>query len=242
MFNDQNNSSQGGAKEIDDIFSDVDSAPVTPPAPVPTTQNPVSPQALSGTSREAYLNVEDNMPAASERSTKALKIFLILLIVAAIISFAGYFVYAQFIKPKAEVVSNINSNPIPVVNENDQAALEAKISEQENNNIAATTTEPATASSTETSSSTVNIPAVVTADSVDTDSDGLNDQEEMLAGTDINKVDTDNDGLTDYEEVKTYLTNPLVVDTDGDTYSDGSEVKKGYNPNGAGKLPATAVK
>lgn len=48
-------------------------------------------------------------------------------------------------------------------------------------------------------------------------------------------VDTDKDGLTDAEEAR-YKTDPLVSDTDGDGYSDGAEVKGGYNPSGAGKL------
>ena len=42
--------------------------------------------------------------------------------------------------------------------------------------------------------------------------------------------------MFDGEEVNTYHTDPLRADTDGDTYSDGDEVKNGYNPNGPGKL------
>lgn len=79
-----------------------------------------------------------------------------------------------------------------------------------------------------------NEPAVV--QPVDTDQDGLTDDEEKQLGTDPNKVDTDNDGLFDREEVKVYKTDPLNPDTDGDKFSDGDEVKNGYNPKGAGKL------
>ncbi len=47
--------------------------------------------------------------------------------------------------------------------------------------------------------------------------------------------DRDNDGLLDmYEAV--YNTDLEKEDTDGDTYSDGEEVIRGYNPNGSGKL------
>ncbi|MFA6525351.1 MAG: hypothetical protein WCT33_03745 [Patescibacteria group bacterium] len=48
--------------------------------------------------------------------------------------------------------------------------------------------------------------------------------------------DTDQDGLFDADEADygTDINNP---DSDGDSYSDGSEVENGYNPNGAGKLP-----
>ncbi len=48
--------------------------------------------------------------------------------------------------------------------------------------------------------------------------------------TDNNIVlDSDQDGLTNVEE-KLYGTNPYNADTDGDGYSDGTEIKSGYNP------------
>ncbi|MEI6597045.1 MAG: hypothetical protein WCL13_02425, partial [bacterium] len=49
------------------------------------------------------------------------------------------------------------------------------------------------------------------------------------------KMDTDQDGLDDQTEViyGTDLDNP---DTDGDGFKDGEEVTNGYNPNGPGKL------
>jgi LPXTG-site transpeptidase (sortase) family protein len=48
-------------------------------------------------------------------------------------------------------------------------------------------------------------------------------------------ADADRDGLTLREEYR-YLTDPTDADTDDDTYLDGSEVKKGYSPLGAGRL------
>jgi hypothetical protein len=71
---------------------------------------------------------------------------------------------------------------------------------------------------------------------VDSDSDGLTDAEEIMAGTNPMEVDTDKDGLFDYDEIKVYLTNPLLADTDGDGYLDGDEVKSGFDPKGPGKL------
>lgn len=65
--------------------------------------------------------------------------------------------------------------------------------------------------------------------------------------TEINKIakqiiytfkfltDTDSDGLYDDEEEK-YGTDINNSDSDGDGYLDGSEVKNGFNPMGAGKL------
>ena len=71
---------------------------------------------------------------------------------------------------------------------------------------------------------------------VDTDSDGLFDDEEEKLGTDKNLADTDGDGLSDFDEAKTWKTDPLVKDTDGDGYEDGVEVSAGYDPKGPGQL------
>lgn len=71
---------------------------------------------------------------------------------------------------------------------------------------------------------------------LDTDGDGLSDQEEILLATDLNKLDTDNDGLNDREEAKVYKTDPHNPDSDGDGYKDGEEVRANYNPLGPGRL------
>ncbi len=71
---------------------------------------------------------------------------------------------------------------------------------------------------------------------MDTDGDGLTDEEEAKLGTSPDNVDTDGDGLSDREEINVYKTDPLNPDTDNDGYSDGVEVKGGYNPKGEGKL------
>jgi hypothetical protein len=86
------------------------------------------------------------------------------------------------------------------------------------------------------STSTTPQPIINKQEVLDTDRDGLSDEEEKLLGTNINEPDTDGDGLYDREEVKVYKTNPLNPDTDGDGFVDGQEVNSGYNPNGPGKL------
>lgn len=43
-------------------------------------------------------------------------------------------------------------------------------------------------------------------------------------------LDSDKDGLSDYSEKVKYGTNPLNRDTDGDGFSDGTEVKSGHDP------------
>jgi len=58
--------------------------------------------------------------------------------------------------------------------------------------------------------------------SVDTDGDGLTNQEEAdVYGTDPLSPDTDGDGLTDYEEINEIGTDPLNPDTDFDGWYDG---------------------
>lgn len=48
-------------------------------------------------------------------------------------------------------------------------------------------------------------------------------------------VDSDSDGLTDEEETQIYHTNPNDPDNDADGFEDGLEVKNGYSPLVVGK-------
>jgi cysteine-rich repeat protein len=73
--------------------------------------------------------------------------------------------------------------------------------------------------------------------SPDRDQDGLRDIDEVRIGTDPLLVDTDGDGLTDGSEVgpdRVYVpgedTNPLSADTDGDGLNDALEIQIGTNP------------
>ncbi len=69
---------------------------------------------------------------------------------------------------------------------------------------------------------------------LDTDDDGLFDQEELdVFNTNPILPDTDGDGLSDAEEVNAYGTDPVSPDTDGDGFSDGEEVSGGTDPNDA---------
>lgn len=61
---------------------------------------------------------------------------------------------------------------------------------------------------------------------VDSDDDGLTNQQEVEIGTAPLVLDTDGDGLSDGDEVNAYKTDPLAVDTDSDGVSDGDEINK----------------
>lgn len=66
---------------------------------------------------------------------------------------------------------------------------------------------------------------------LDTDDDGLSDDDELnIYNTLPDDPDTDDDGLLDGDEVNTYHTQPLNPDTDGDGVSDGVEVQLGTDP------------
>ncbi|MFV2005263.1 MAG: hypothetical protein ACC650_08640, partial [Gammaproteobacteria bacterium] len=67
-------------------------------------------------------------------------------------------------------------------------------------------------------------PLLIGEELLDGDNDGLTNLAEQAAGTDPLLADTDSDGLNDGDEVNTYLTNPLSNDTDGDGLTDGDEV------------------
>jgi hypothetical protein len=131
---------------------------------------------------------------------KKLPFFLILVIAIFLIA-GGWAVYSFVLSPQ-----NISENNqlTPLVNNNNN----------NNNN-----TYPK-----------ANYPIGGVAQNIDTDGDGLTDQEESQLGTNSKSTDSDQDGLFDYEEVKLYQTDPLNPDTDGDGFSDGTEVTAGYNP------------
>ncbi|MEC7988185.1 MAG: hypothetical protein VX278_23665 [Myxococcota bacterium] len=67
---------------------------------------------------------------------------------------------------------------------------------------------------------------------VDSDSDGLSDEEEAELGTDPNDADTDDDGLSDGEEAEGE-SDPLQADADDDGLNDSEEAAANTDPNNA---------
>lgn len=77
--------------------------------------------------------------------------------------------------------------------------------------------------------------ATTTNETVSTSTDLLPEEKSTsLISTIVSTIDSDSDGLTDDEE-KLIGTNPALADTDGDGYLDISELKSGYDPLVAGK-------
>lgn len=63
----------------------------------------------------------------------------------------------------------------------------------------------------------------------DKDSDGLTNLEEYLLGTSILHADTDGDTISDFDELQ-FGTDPSLPDTDGDGLIDGEEIIRGTDP------------
>lgn len=231
MFNEINNQ-PGANKAVDDIFAE--------------TENNAAPSAPGSANIEAQpaglsaQSFDDN--GTGEKHQSKIKFILILILSALILGAAGYLVYSKFMRPTEEVAS-INDNnyqepEAPVVSSEEPAATDSGVvvPVSETDESAATTTEANTATETPLASSTTTVETPVATAPVDSDGDSLTDIEEQALGTSANLIDTDFDGLSDYEEVQVYSTNPLNPDSDGDTFTDGDEIKNGYNPKGDGKL------
>lgn len=149
------------------------------------------------------------------------KMFLIVaaVVLILILGGGGYLAWQQFTAAPVSPISEFSNTNLPAVN------VPAEIAPIVNE--APVEVPPAVLETA---------PIVPAPESVDTDSDGLTNAEEVTLGTDPTKADTDEDVLTDSEEVKIYFTEPLNPDTDGDGYLDGAEVAAGYNPKGQGRL------
>lgn len=72
----------------------------------------------------------------------------------------------------------------------------------------------------------------------DSDTDRLSDGFEVLEfGTDPLRADSDEDGLGDGDELEVYKTDPLTADSDGDGVDDATELDAGTDPRDASSFP-----
>ena len=203
----------GGA--IQDIFSETEE---------PDRDGlPKKPEAFQA---KVNKEVKDQKPAIETEKhadRKKMLVLFFLLFGLIILGAGGFFAYRNFagdffsdFLKKAEIEENITEEPL--ASENNEPQPEQK------------------ESGSKTDNKKPDDKIIAPNPSMDSDQDGLSDEEERVLGTDINNLDSDSDGLFDREEVKVYKTDPLNADTDGDSYLDGMEVKAGYNPRGTGKL------
>lgn len=224
-----------GAKGVEDIFSQMDGG-----------GKPPRPAVLEP--RAAGAGAPENELAGHAEIKKSMDTKRLLLaglgLGGLILIFIGvWYSYNIFLPKREEAKEDINSGEIiPAVDQTqaqtaettgDDTAAETEATEDEDLLGTDILLDQSLIGGEETGSET----KPPTADSsLDSDNDGITDQEETSLGTDPKKMDSDDDGLFDKEEVNIYKTDPINADTDGDTFSDGSEVKNGYNPKGSGKL------
>lgn len=225
-------------------------ASLPPNQPVSTFNSAAQPPAANrrtGANLPPIASPLADLPNSSTSgSGKIIMIVVIILVVIGAMAVGGWFVYAKLIAGKVTGVNlnaatmntnwgdeweNINTAPA-IINENLNNNLNSTMNFNENINENLNSN-----FNNNINSEAININA---APAIDSDHDGLTDEEEAKLGTDPNKKDTDGDGLYDRTEVMIYCTDPLKTDTDGDSYLDGEEVKNHYNPNGPGKIDVNA--
>jgi len=74
---------------------------------------------------------------------------------------------------------------------------------------------------------------------LDSDGDGVADEDEIALLMNPHNPDTDGDGLNDGDEISFFNTNPTAHDTDGDGYDDDEELDAGTDPNDPAHNPAS---
>jgi hypothetical protein len=228
MFNNVSNHGNQATAPVDDIFTETDRAPAAPIT---------SPVAKIETGRAGLSAIESSIGSGAANSGQNGKLFKVVLtiLIIAILGLGGYVVYNKFFKDGAINLTGDQTEPTTSTPPN-SAYVPGTILATITPTVPAVITTTSSGDTAGSIGSSTNNGSVNTLP-VDTDNDGLTDDEENLAGTDSSLVDTDGDGLSDYEEVRIYFTNPLNPDSDGDGYLDGAEINNGYNPNGSGKLP-----
>ncbi len=229
MFNDLSQQNPSQHSSVDDIFAETDKTTETNFAN--QSSGPIETQRVGLTAEQT------NLEQSEHKNNNWFK-FAIIGIIGVIFILAAYLVYSKFIK------APVAKTPSPQTNT--QETVKTPIEGDVNSGLLAPVVNNELTPSSElapiaASTSTEELEPAVSPVPVDSDGDGLTDDEENIAGTNINVIDTDNDGLSDYEEIVIYKTNPLNADTDNDTYKDGQEVLGGYNPNGTGKLPGNVA-
>lgn len=206
-------------QEPKDMFADVPDAGAVPK---PASAAPVTP-LVSQPSAQVISPAQAMQYDAPKSGGSGFRLVAVVILSLVCVGGAGYGAYRFMVRDAvsqrvSDVIDGTSSTTTPESNTSTNGSS--------TQNTSPTTNTSASGNETDTGPTAV----------VDSDGDGLSNDEERIAGTSVAKPDTDGDGLGDREEVKVYGTDPKKVDTDGDGYNDGDEVKNGYNPNGEGRL------
>lgn len=187
----------------------VPSAPASPSRPPVDNFSGLPPEFENQTAPEAAHG------GGNRGALTAIIIFVVLLIVGG----GGLWIYLSFVR-------NSDAQPAPVVTPAQPTPAPAP--------APAPTPTPAPEAAPVATTSLEN--QILDGRPLDTDNDGIPDEEEKRSATDSLNWDTDGDGLSDGDEIYTWKTDALKADTDADGYKDGEEIRNGYNPRGPGKL------
>ena len=239
---------------IQDIFADSETPAPTSSAPVTSAATPAAP--VIATPPSALPTVTSSLTGGTGPSRTRL-IAIVSAMVVLVLIVAGATVAWILSKSKsstATVANTVSTTPssttTTTTTTNQPVTPSNPVTQPVTPSTTSTTTTTTTAVEVPAPTVSFNPPAGYPADpknltpdqtsklkSMDSDGDGLLDYDEIYVyHTNPLDPDTDHDGLSDRAEVMVYHTNPRDADTDKDGYLDGDEVKKGYNPNGPGRL------
>ena len=151
------------------------------------------------------------------------------LLVFAVLAMAGAYAATRVASSR----QNLNAAPSAAYTA-DQQAFMAKVAaetaaaeKRQAATEAATATPPAPSAKQPAPAATPQAPNPAPGDS---DNDGLTDAQEAQLGTDPHNPDTDGDGIADGDEAHVFFTKPLLKSSYGSPYTDGQNLKNGYDP------------
>lgn len=192
--------------------------------------SPADSPASSNTGSDLLTAAGFSSPPAAKLNFKAVGLIII---VGGLIFIAGlvYLSYRFIIKPTASQNKPVATAPaVPVAPEKTVATATPAASP-----IAV----PTTADLSTVTPMILDLATTTTTTTTTTTINGIMNEE--LTGLDVINlpplIDSDNDGLNDDEEAL-LGTNANSIDSDADTYSDVTELAEAYNPAGSGKLSA----